>query len=184
VIGDPDSLKVIKIEGYLTESKLLKALQALLAESWLGNQVPVADRRQRWDMAYEIDGRVTVVEYDGDEHYRHSIKIKIDREKDESARAQGFRAVRFPYWVQLDDITLEHYFGLKAKIEQSFPHGFITTKLFPASFCELGVERFRKELFSLPASVREAVVSSLRERIAENGLEYVLPKSLVDIIGV
>jgi hypothetical protein len=74
-------------------------------------------------MVYGIDGGITVVEYDGDEHYRHSIKIKIDREKDESARAQGFRVVRFPYWIQLDDITLEHYFGLKAKVEQSFPHG-------------------------------------------------------------
>ena len=28
------------------------------------------------------------------------------------------------------------------------PHGFITTKLFPASFCELGVGRFQAELFS------------------------------------
>jgi hypothetical protein len=38
-------------------------------------------------MAYRRDGRITVVEYDGDEHYRHSIKIKTDRAKDEAARA-------------------------------------------------------------------------------------------------
>src|ERR1035438_355061 len=46
--------------------------------------------------------------------------------------------------------------GLEAEIDQSFPHGFITTKLFPASFCELGIERFRAELLALPGSVRDA----------------------------
>jgi hypothetical protein len=72
--------------------------------------------------------------------------------------------------------------GLEAEIDQSFPHGFITTKLFPASFCELGIERFRAELLALPGSVRDAVISSLRQRVAEHGLQYVLPKSLAAII--
>ena len=84
--------------------------------------------------------------------------------------------------MQLDDLTLKHYFGFETKIEQSFPHGFITTKLFPASFCELGVERFRLELLALPQNVREAVISSLRQRASEYGLQYVLPKALVDLI--
>jgi hypothetical protein len=72
--------------------------------------------------------------------------------------------------------------GLEAEIDQSFPHGFITTKLFPASFCELGIERFRAELLALPGSVRDAVISSLRQRVAEHGLQYVLPKALAAII--
>jgi hypothetical protein len=82
----------------------------------------------------------------------------------------------------LDSNTLKHFFGLDANVEQSFPHGFITTKLFPASFCELGIERFRVELEDLPASVREAVISSLRDLVAEHGLKYVLPGSLADLI--
>ncbi len=131
------SVPVIKIDGYLTESKLSKALQHVLPDRWLGDQVPVAGCKQRWDMSYQFDGVITVVEYDGDEHYRHSIKIKGDRAKDEVARTQGYRVVRFPYWIQLDSVTLQHYFGLEAEVHQSFPHGFITTKLFPASFCEL-----------------------------------------------
>ena len=139
--------------------------------------------RHRWDMAYQSGGNMTVVEYDGDEHYRHSLKIKVDRVKDEAARTQGSRVVRFPYWVQLDSITLRHYFGLEAEIEQSFPHGFITTKLFPASFCELGIERFRTELFGLPAIVRDAVIASLRERVAEHGLGIRSAQSLVDIVA-
>lgn len=172
----------IKIDGYLTEAKLAKGLKEIVPDGWLGDQVPVADTKHRWDMSLRIGGEIFVVEYDGDEHYRHSIKIKADRAKDEIARAHGWRVIRFPYWVQLDSLTLKHYFGLEAVIEQSFPHGFITTKLFPASFCELGIERFRAELAALPGAVRDAVISSLRERIIEHGLQYVLPKALADLI--
>ena len=174
--------RTIKVDGYLTESKLSKALQALLPDEWLGEQVPVSNTRQRWDMAFKAKGKITVVEYDGDDHYRHSMKIKGDLAKDEIARSLGLQVVRFPYWIQLDSNTLKHFFGLDANVEQSFPHGFITTKLFPASFCELGIERFRVELEDLPASVREAVISSLRDLVAEHGLKYVLPGSLADLI--
>jgi hypothetical protein len=64
---------------------------------------------------------------------------------------------------------------------QTFPHGFITTKLFPASFCELGIERFKSDLYALPAQVRGTVIKSLRERVAEYGLEYVLPSTLREL---
>jgi very-short-patch-repair endonuclease len=174
--------RTIRVDGYLTESKLSKALQELFLNHWLGDQFPVGTTRQRWDMAFKNEGGMTMVEYDGDDHYRHSLKVKTDRAKDEIAQKEGSRVVRFPYWIQLDNHTLKHYFGLEAQIEQSFPHGFITTKLFPASFCELGIERFRAELASLPMTVREAVVSSLRERISEHGLQYVLPGSLVGLV--
>ena len=104
-VVESDSPKAIRIDGYLTESKLSKALQGILPDAWLGDQVRVADSRQRWDMSYQIDGAITVVEYDGDEHYRNSMKIKGDRAKDEVARTHGLRVVRFPYWVQLDSLT-------------------------------------------------------------------------------
>lgn len=111
------------------------------------------------------------------------MKIRADRTKDELALARGYHVVRFPYWVQLDAETLEFYFGLQAVIEQSFPHGFITTRLFPASFCELGVARFHTELLALPARVKNAVLSSLEDRAREYGLEYVLPAPLKHLIA-
>ncbi len=97
-------------------------------------------------MAFKDNGETVLVEYDGDEHYRDSLKIKADAHKASLAITHGTRLVRVPYWAQLTNQTARHYFGLEAEIEQSFPHGFITTKLFPASFCEMGVERFRREL--------------------------------------
>ncbi len=134
-------------------------------------------------MGFNEGARRVVVEYDGDEHYRNTLKIKADQEKDLLARAQGLEVVRFPYWVQLDRTTCRSFFGLDADIQQSFPHGFVTTKLFPASFCEMGVERFEREMSGLPPSVRAAVVDSLRERSREHGVEYVLPACLRAMIA-
>jgi hypothetical protein len=123
-----------------------------------------------------------LVEYDGDEHYRHSLKIKGDHEKDKLARQNKMSLIRVPYWVQLDNTTVRHYFGFEGEIKQNFPHGFITTKHFPASFCELGIMRFLQELQSLPMLVKTAVLQSLRDRVNEYGLDYVLPSPLRDLI--
>jgi hypothetical protein len=129
-------------------------------------------------MAFSTVDGITAVEFDGDEHYRNTLKIKNDQEKDKLALALGMRVVRIPYWVQLTDETLFHYFGLHAEIIQDFPHGFIVTKIFPASYCELGIKRFEREIQSLPDPVKIAVVQSLKDRIEEHGIEYVLPRKL------
>ncbi len=133
-------------------------------------------------MAFCMDDHTTIVEYDGDAHYRDPLKIKVDSEKDATAISLGYKVVCIPYWVQLDSETLSHYFGLRASIEQDFPHGFITTKLFPGSYCEMGVSRFRKELASLPLGVSDTVIRSLRDRAAEYRVEYVLPTELQHLI--
>jgi hypothetical protein len=131
----------VHVEGFLTERKLASALQQLVSDRWAGGQVLLPGSRRRFDMAFRDSDSTVLVEYDGDDHYRDSMKIKADREKDEAAKQAGMRLVRVPYWVQLDATMAKHWFGLEATIDQSFPHGFITTKLFPASFCELGEAR-------------------------------------------
>ena len=174
----------VTIEGYLVQAKLESALREIVgANSWRGREVRLPVGKRRWDMSYEIDGQVTVVEFDGDEHYRNTLKIKADEEKDSIAANHGYRVVRIPYWVQLTTQTLRYYFGLTATIHQDFSHGFITTKVFPASYCELGLSRFRRELESLPASVRNAVMNSLRERATEHGNVYGLPSSLQNVFS-
>ena len=169
---------LITIERYLTEGKLADALREIVGDMWVGRQILLPGSRCKWDMAFKQDERLVLVEYDGDDHYRDSLKIKSDLEKDRLAHHRQARVVHMPYWVQLDDTTLQYYFGLSADVRGDFPHGFITTKLFPASFCELGIDRFRDELQALPSQVRVDVIQSLRERIAEHGLDYVLPSSL------
>lgn len=173
---------MIKIEGYLTQGKLEAALQEIVGDrAWRGREIVVPGSRRRWDMAYEIKNHTTVIEFDGDEHYRNSLKIKIDGEKDAVAAQLGYVVVRFPYWVQLTTETLQHFFGLSHHIAQDFPHGFITTRVFPASFSELGVERFAKELKALPSATQESVVQSLRDRVKEHGAKFVLPSTLMTL---
>jgi hypothetical protein len=177
-------MKTVSIDGHLDQAKLETALREIVGEAgWRGREVRAAPRRFRWDMVFERGGALIAVEYDGDEHYRHSLKIKADREKDEFARTNRIKVVRFPYWVQLTTETLRHYFDLEGTVVQNFSHGFITTKFFPASFCELGLIRFRSELDSLPKSVRCAVLDSLRARADEHGLVFVLPGSLTVLLG-
>jgi hypothetical protein len=89
----------ITIEGYLTEIKLATALQRLVGDLWAGGQVLLPGSRRRWDMAFNQNGALVLVEYDGDDHYRDSLKIKADREKDRIAQEKGMRVVRVPYWV-------------------------------------------------------------------------------------
>jgi len=176
-------MKVI-IESYLTERKLKAALQQLFGNEWIGGQISLPGSRRKFDMAFRSEGVAVLVEYDGDEHYRNSMKIKADRQKDALAAENDMRIVRIPYWVQLDNSTVHHWFGMKAEIDQSFPHGFISTKLFPASFCQLGIDRFRCELESLPARIRGEVIASLQERVAEHGIEYVLPEELKMLVTI
>ena len=171
------------IEGYLVQGKLEDALRMIVGnDCWRGREIRLPVGRRRWDMSYDIDGKVAVVEFDGDEHYRNTLKIKADREKDVIAREHSFRVVRIPYWVQLTSETLKYYFNLDAEIRQDFPHGFISTKIFPASFCPLGIQRFERELQALPMQVRQAVVKSLHDRSIEHGQKYVVPMELMHLL--
>ena len=173
----------VSISGYLKQDKLECALREIVgSNSWRGREVRLPVGKRRWDMSYELNGKVNVVEFDGDEHYRNTLKIKADEEKDKIACEHGYHVIRIPYWVQLTTETLRHYFNLSALIQQDFPHGFIATKIFPASYCELGLSRFQRELESLPSAVRNAVILSLRDRAAEYGLAYVLPSSLQHLL--
>lgn len=173
----------VVITGYLTQRKLEAGLLQIVGDAWQGSERRVINGRNlRWDMVFLGPEGTIAVEYDGDEHYRNALKIKVDREKDDLARSIGVQVVRFPYWIQLTTETLKHYLGIERKVAQDFPHGFITTKIFPASYCELGVARFLEELESLPSEVRAAVAQSLSDRAAEHGLEYVLPSDLRSLI--
>jgi hypothetical protein len=175
--------QTVKIKRFLTEQSLADALKKLSGPRWHGTQVQLPGSRYKWDAAYKAGRKLVLVDYDGDAHYCSSLRVKYDILKDREAHAAGHKVVRVPYWVQLDDRTLRYYFGLPGHIDQAFAHGFITTRVFPASFCELGVERFRRELARLPRVVRAAVVSSIADRAREHGVKYVLPSKLKHLLA-
>lgn len=174
--------KTITIEGYLTQSKLASALKTILGDQWIREEDPVMvhGSRCRWDMSFNDKNGKVVVEFDGDKHYSDSLRIRADHEKDKEAAAIGCRVVRIPYWVQLTTETLKYYLDIDCQVIQDFPHGFITTKVFPASFSHLGFDRFLNELSKLPSTVKEDVLKSLTERSHQFGALYVLPVAYHD----
>jgi hypothetical protein len=175
-------IKTIKIDGYLLQNKLESALKQIVLSSWRGREVTCSKSKKRWDMVYQQGQNLIAVEYDGDSHYKDSLVIKRDREKDLMAKELNMHVIRFPYWIQLTNTTLKHFFNLEANIEQTFPHGFITTKIFPASFCELGTQRFKNEIEALPLVVKKCVIDSLKEKISCFGIEFVLPSTLYYLV--
>ena len=177
--------KTIAFTDHLIQATLASALKKIVGEeNWLGEEVRVPDTRYRWDMMFKANGKTFVVEFDGDSHYRDSLVIRKDREKDEIAKKMGYTVVRVPYFVQLTTETLHHWFGLDADIVQEFPHGFIKSKVYPASFCAMGVWRFEYEVYHLPFPVFTAIMDSLFDRTDElnYNLNYTFGEALSDFL--
>ena len=137
-----------------------------------------------------------VIEIDGDNtirrgHYSKAEEVLNDQEKDKCYKAMGYRVIRIPMYVQLDQTMVKYYFGIDYE-KDLYPtchmHGFAHPQiLLPADFCELGVERFEKEMTQFPESVRTIIIETLKERIRqfiekgyekEQSVSMVLPSRL------
>ncbi|MHB1268078.1 MAG: hypothetical protein ACYCY2_10825 [Acidithiobacillus ferriphilus] len=177
-------MKTVKYEGYLTQQKLASLLKEALKDkytSFIEEQKVAGKPRCRWDMYMTFsDGREIAVEFDGDQHYRDTLVMKLDLEKEDFADESGIEVIRIPYWVQLTDETAKHYLGDLfdgIHIEQDYPHGFIKSKIFPASYCAIGVKRFMAELYDLPESTFVDIVTNLIDRALDKAYtpEFVIP---------
>ena len=186
-------MKTVKYEGYLTQQKLASLLKEALKDkytSFIEEQKVAGKPRCRWDMYITFpDGREIAVEFDGDQHYRDTLVMKLDLEKEDLADEAGIEVVRIPYWVQLTDETAKHYFGDLfdgIHIEQDYPHGFIKSKIFPASYCALGVERFMAELHDLPYDIFVEILMNLFDRAFDEAYapEFIIPGVMADLFNI
>lgn len=175
-----DVFMIIKIDGYLTEDKLYNVLCQLFGVHNIKREARVPNSRRRWD--FLIFNKI-IVEFDGDQHFWNSNIIRSDIEKDECAYSMNRTTIRIPYFVQLTTETLNYYFGItNTKIIQNFPHGFIKTKIYPASFSELGMNKFKNIFINLPSFVQQNIIVSLNEKIKIHNIQYVIPEYLRDIL--
>ena len=173
----------VSVSGYLKEQDLVEILTAWAVP--LGGsvtpQAPVPGTRMRHDMLVTLPNQRVYVELDGDSHYRDANVIYRDHMKNKLVESNGGKIIRIPYFVQLTTEVFRAWFGERAEgftIETDFPHGFITSKLLPASFCALGARRYLSEMAALQASlpsVAEQVHASLvaRESLTGVGPEYI-----------
>jgi hypothetical protein len=138
-------------------------IETLLVERYgrsrVESEVRIGASRMRGDIV--LDGS-TIIEFDGPSHYTNARTVVGDEAKNKLCGELGFDVCRVPFWVQLDVLTAEH-FGITDKfyVLSSFPHGWVSCDIFPASFCEAGFERFISEFGNLPRSVKLKVYESL-----------------------
>jgi hypothetical protein len=167
----------MKIQGYLTATKLGTILQAIgnqygFAET-IKTEVRVGETRRRWDYQYTYEGTTYNVEFDGDKHYWDSLTIMGDDIKNSVADRLEQEVIRIPYFVQLNTETIKHYFGLEFELETDFPQGFITTKIFPASFCSQGKSKYHSQKDNLPLKTQNDLIASLAVQSEKYGAKYV-----------
>ena len=82
----------------------VRSAQRDLAPYDVSRRLPVSGRAEAGRVYFSHDHGTMVVEYDGDEHYCNTLKIKADIEKDQKAAEMGYRVVRIPYWIQLTSL--------------------------------------------------------------------------------
>jgi len=168
---------------YLDESSLERFLRERLDPDVIRDKT-VPDLPNRFRPDFRSQALKIIVEYDGDQHYRQAAKILKDRERDVILSNAGYRVIRIPYFVQLTGPVIRLLFGsaiADTRDFKSFPHGFIAqTVVFPADFCELGVQRFLADLtrFGCIADDIRTSLAAAVERLGDWQLVY--PPSLRD----
>lgn len=166
--------KTIAIPDYLTEEKLINFF--IGAGFNLKTQFKIVGHTFRYDILL-IDHNI-LIEFDGDQHFRDSLVIKRDDTKNILAHNASFTLIRIPYFIQLREDTKKYLFGElldNILIEAQYKHGFIDSKIFPASYCELGRIRFEHILNDpkIPLNVLREINDSLEVAAEKYGDIYV-----------
>jgi len=145
---------------YLNEKNLGKFIAANITKNYLHDRpIPGSESRKRFD--YILPDQKLIIEFDGDSHFTSAKAIVNDLDKEELAQSFDYSVIRIPYFIQLDDAMINHYFGeyithdiIKFEFNQ-YPHGFIDPKArTPGDFCELGQKRFMDTWKSIPHTVQ------------------------------
>lgn len=135
---------------HLTEKTLKDKLNIIFPgiEFIHNRQVPDSGLKTRPD--YRNDELMLIVEFDGFTHYQKSEVQIRDVKKDRVYSNMGYKIIRIPYFVQLDNLTIDYFFGKNIKIENDYPHGFISPVcLLPADFNAKGIYLFNSILDNL-----------------------------------
>jgi very-short-patch-repair endonuclease len=130
---------------FLTEKKLGEYLKLIFPNYEFIHNKAFPGTLYRPD--YRNDELKLIVEFDGDRHYTKAKVIIDDIIKEEIYKKAGYKVVRLPNFIQLNTKVIKFLFNIDYNFDQIFPHGFISKEVtLPADFCQLGIERFKKDL--------------------------------------
>jgi len=162
---------------FLTEQSLGIFLKDMFKTDFVHDKVLVG----RFRPDYRNDELHLIVEFDGYAHYTSSTNILRDRVKDAEELKLGYKIVRWPYFVQMSQLSAKHFLGIDYDVKQTYDDGFIDSKcICPADFCELGIEKFAYEFKTLPEKIQNSIVRSLERKITKSryGMYEIVSKSL------
>jgi hypothetical protein len=146
---------------YLDEQSMVRFLLERLDANGIVNSTVPGILRLKPD--YRSETYKMIVEFDGPEHYQVARKVIEDKIREKAFSDAGYHVIRIPYFVQMTEPCITELFGEKIARRDAFkdfPHGFISTRSYPADFCELGVERFLNDLDRFSA-IRGDILESL-----------------------
>lgn len=152
-------MKTIVIDPYLSEKNLEDVLSNIF-EVQIERQVSVkiADRNLRVDYALKMphNNQMLVVEFNGPTHYTSTKTIIRDYLLRDYCKLNNFRLVEIPYFIQLNEYTVEEYFGKDVfeyyienniSFSNTIDSGFHEKKIvLPYDYCLLGLQRFREDM--------------------------------------
>ena len=171
---------------YLTEAKMYFYLKENFQNTNFIYDKPLSDENDltkniKPDFRYEsinIKGKniKLIIEFDGEQHYTKALEVLKDNKKDQLYKERGYEVIRFPYFIQLTEEIVEYYFGKNMKFDNSYKHGFVDKKaILPSDFCELGIERFMKELNfynSISSKITTSIIETLKDVTLRNKRWY------------
>lgn len=183
--------KLKEVGSWLTEDKLGVLLKSIFPMSEFIRDSIVPDSGRKFRPDYRSDDLMLIVEFDGHHHYTNPLQIANDKIKDRLYSSMGYRVVRIPYFIQLDQSTVNWFFNVEWAPEDSeivdCPHGFHSKNVVtPAYFCTAGYAKYENMMLELTRLERKGIDCPLGEhgvfkinytgyaRVVERGLSYEL----------
>lgn len=156
---------------HLNETILGEYLKVIYPDYEIIHDKIIPNSKCRFRPDYRIEELKLLVEFDGFSHFNSSATIVRDERKTAIFKSLGYKIINIPYFIQLDERMLLHYFGDAGKnaIPSEYHHGFISkVALLPADFCNLGIKRFHMILSLLPLEIDEEIITTLHS-LVDNG---------------
>lgn len=175
-------MKNKKEVDYLTEEKLFNILNKYYD---VERQFKINGTRYKCDMIFEHEGKKYAVEFDGDSHFIDIAVMDRDITKTNFLWNMGYRVIRIPYFIQLDDYTFDMFFRFEypESLPEVYPHGFIDKRAkTPAYFSSRGMDNFLKIMWYTSEKYNyvfsEIISSMVSHPKGEKDFSYVIPKNL------
>lgn len=158
-------------KDYLNESKLVNFCIELWPDDDYTSNKQIKGMSEAWRPDYVNLTKKIIVEFDGHLHYTQAKTCLLDEYKDVAWTKQGFKVIRWPYFVQLSSASIQQFFSFEQSYHQVYPHGFIDANvIYPADFCIAGLKRFVNELSLFHESISMDIYNSLE--VANNNSRW------------